>query len=169
MKGQPAASSLGGWSFGCELSSRAIVTNSQLVQANDLNPGRISQSRISPPQFLQVIACPVRTLDPSEFDDWQAQHVNAHQASECRQRSMGEPHRGQVSMRPALAGVKPQWLDLKSAVAGFQIFKSVGSGSDCSCKKCNLRYFHPHKSKNWFITTSGEGQHATQGAQCGRM
>jgi hypothetical protein len=33
-------------SFGCELSSRTIATNSQLGHANDLNPGRSSQRRI---------------------------------------------------------------------------------------------------------------------------
>ena len=59
-----AASSRGGWSFGSGLSSRAIATNSQLRQANDLNPDRSSQSRISPPHFLHVIACPVGAARP---------------------------------------------------------------------------------------------------------
>jgi hypothetical protein len=35
----------------------------------------------------------------SKVTKWQAQHVNAHQAAECRQGSIPEPHRGQgVSM-----------------------------------------------------------------------
>jgi hypothetical protein len=65
----PAALSRAGGADDFGLSSRAIATNSQLWHANDLNSGRSSQSRISPPHFLQVIACLVRVVSPFELDE----------------------------------------------------------------------------------------------------
>jgi hypothetical protein len=48
-----------------------------------LNPGRSSHSRISPPHFLQVIACPVRALGPFERPNAASEALERHIASTC--------------------------------------------------------------------------------------
>ena len=66
---------------------------------------RLESGPLKPKPHLTaaLLAChrlPRRCARPfSNVTKWQAQHVSAHQASECRQRSIAAPHRGHVSIR----------------------------------------------------------------------
>jgi hypothetical protein len=90
-------SSFGGCPVGVGLSSRTIATHSQLTHANDLNPGRSSQSRISPPHFLQVIACRVRVVGPFAGDEMADPACERPPSVRMPPGSVGEPHRRQLS------------------------------------------------------------------------